>query len=473
MSFHTSADPTDPNGVRGRRVTVMGLGTRAGGVGAARHLAKAGAIVTVSDARSAEALAAPIADLAGLPITFNVGGHDERDFTTADIVVRNPGVRRDHPLLDLARRHGVRIEMELSLFLRACPAPVVGITGTKGKTTVATLTGDLLRRWDARTIVAGNMGISALDHLPDISPTTPVVLEISSWQLESAIEHGLSPHIGVITVIAEDHLNTYRDFADYAGVKRGVVAHQHAADFAVLNPGDPEIWGAAAMTPASIVPYGAPRGGEGAWVEDGLIRWRWRGDDWSLPPPANPALAGNHQTTNILAALAAARLRGATREAIVAGLDGFAGIRDRMEPVATVNGVRFINDTTATAPIAAAAAINSLPGATIHLLAGGADKGLDPGPLAAAIGPRVSVYLFDGSGTPALAAALAARGVEPVGVYGSMTAIVEAALASAGPGAVILLSPGCASFGIFRDEFDRGEQFRRLALGLAAGEAPR
>ncbi len=463
---------TDRNRLRGQRATVMGLGTRAGGVGVARYLANAGAIVTVSDAKPADALAGPMADLAGLPITFNVGGHDERDFTAADLVVRNPGVRRDNPLLDLARRHGARIEMELSLFLRACQAPVIGITGTKGKTTVATLTGELLRRWDPRTIVAGNMGISALALLDSITPDTPVVLEISSWQLESAIEHGLSPHIGVITTIAEDHLNTYRDFDDYADTKRGLVIHQTANDFAVLNRDDPEIWRAAALSSGSVAPFGAARGGgqDGAWFEGDALVWRWRGEEWSIPRPDNPALAGAHQTGNILAALAAASLRGATREAIIEGLAGFAGIKDRMEPVATAGGVRFINDTTATAPIAAAAAIRAIPGVRIHLLAGGADKGLDPSPLADAMEPRVSVYLFDGTGTPHLAAALADRGVVPVGVYGSMSAILEAARANAEPGDVILLSPGCASFGIFRDEFDRGEQFREMARAFAAME---
>ncbi|MGI9253695.1 MAG: Mur ligase family protein, partial [Thermomicrobiales bacterium] len=208
VTFFISSDPSDPNGLRGARVTVMGLGTRAGGVGVARYLAGAGAIVTVSDMKPAAALAEPIADLAGLPIRFAVGGHDDTDFTGADIVVRNPGVRRVNPLLQLARDHGARVEMELSLFLRACPAPVIGITGTKGKTTIATLTGELLRHWDPRTIVAGNMGISALGQLATITADTPVVLEISSWQLESAIEHGLSPHIAVLTTIAEDHLNT-------------------------------------------------------------------------------------------------------------------------------------------------------------------------------------------------------------------------------------------------------------------------
>jgi UDP-N-acetylmuramoylalanine--D-glutamate ligase len=461
----------DPNGLRGRHVTVMGLGTRAGGVGVTRYLVQAGAMVTVSDAKSAEALAGPIADLAGLPVTFNVGGHDEADFTGAEIVIRNPGVRRDNPLLQLARDHGARIEMELSLFLRACPAPVIGITGTKGKTTVATLTGELLRRSDPSTVVAGNMGISALEQLAQIESGTPVVLEISSWQLESAIEHGLAPHVAVVTTIAEDHLNTYRDFDDYADTKRGIVAHQQAGDFAVLNADDPEVWNASAMTAGAVVPYGTLRDGPGAWADGDRLLWRWQDEEWSIPRPANPALAGAHQTGNILAALAAARLRGATPEAIAAGLDGFVGIRDRMEPVATVGGVRFINDTTATAPVAAAAAIRALLGARIHLLAGGADKGLDPAPLVDAIDDRVTVYLFDGTGTPAFAAALAQRGIVPAGVHGSMDEIVKAARANAVPGEVILLSPGHASFGIFRDEFDRGDQFRAIAQALAAQES--
>ncbi len=227
--------------LHGKRVTLLGLGTRGGGLGVARYLVRQGAEVTVTDKRPAEELAEPLAELSGLSIRYVLGNHDERDFTPggADLIVRNPGVPRRAPLLELARAGGIPVEMEMSLFFRACPAPIIGVTGTKGKTTVSTLTGDLLRDTFPDVVVAGNMGISALDQLPRLRPDVPVVIELSSWQLESLIEHRLAPHIAVLTMIAEDHLNTYDGFADYAATKRGRHALSASGRLAGGEPGRP------------------------------------------------------------------------------------------------------------------------------------------------------------------------------------------------------------------------------------------
>lgn len=470
MSAVRTAATAQSLDLKGKRATVMGLGTRGGGVGVARYLAAGGALVTVTDGKPAAELAAPLAELAGLPIRYVLGGHDEADFAEADLVVRNPGVRRDHSLLALARARGVPVEMEMSLFLRACPAPVAGVTGTKGKTTVATLAGALLTAWNPTTVVAGNMGISALARLPEIEPETPVVLELSSWQLEATAEHGLSPHLSVITNVAEDHLNTYQDFAEYGATKRSIAACQRPDDWAVLPIDDPEAWRAADQTAARVVPFGAgDRGMDGAWAEPDRVVWRLDGEVLEAPLPTGDPFLGEHARVNAAAAVAIARLMGATSEAVATGLAGFRGVRDRMEPVMAIDDVRYINDTTATAPVAAAAALRALAGTRVHLLAGGANKGLDPAPLAeAAADHGAVVYLFDGTATPRLADALRARGVEPHGPYGSMADAIAAARDAAQPGSVVLLSPGCASFGLFRDEFDRGEQFRAIVRALAA-----
>ncbi len=462
----------------GRRVTVMGLGTRGGGVGVARWLAERGATVTVTDLRPAEALAGPLAELdgLGLPVRTVLGRHEETDFVPAgaDLVVRNPAVPRGAPMLALARRAGVPVEMEMSLFLRACPAPVIGITGTKGKTTTATLCGAMLRAWDPRTVLAGNMGVSALAHLDAIAPDTPVVLELSSWQVEALIEHRLAPAIGVITNVSEDHLDRYDGFADYAATKRGLVRHQGSDAAAVLNAGDPEAWRAGAETAGRVVPFGTTPGaaGDGAWLAPGGDRLVWRagGEEVVFDRPTVPALAGDHGAANALAALAAALARGAPPAAVVAGLVGFGGVRDRMESVAEVDGVVFVNDTTATAPAAAVAALHALRGRRVHLIAGGSDKKSNLAPLAdAAATAATSVSLLDGTATPALEALLRARGGTPRGPFGDMPGAVAAAAAGAIPGDVVLLSPGCASFGLFQDEFDRGERFRQAVRALAAG----
>jgi UDP-N-acetylmuramoylalanine--D-glutamate ligase len=460
--------------LRGKRVTLIGLGTRAGGLGVARYLAGQGAEVTVTDMRPAEALAEPLAALAGLPIHFVLGGHQERDFTPqrADLIVRNPGVPRRAPLLELARSHGIPVEMEMSLFFRACPAPIVGITGTKGKTTVSTLTGELLRSAFPDVVVAGNMGVSALEQLPRLHPEAPVVIELSSWQLEALIEHGLAPRIAVLTMIAEDHLNTYDGFADYAATKRGIARHQRPGDWLVVNRDDPEAWRAAGETAATAIPFGeGDQGDDGAWLTAEGLLWRWQGLETRWPRPTSAALAGQHGARNALAALAAAMLAGANADAVRRGLETFQGVRDRMETVAEVDGVTFINDTTATAPAATVAALESLArrSGQVHLLAGGADKGLDPSPLAeAAARQQAKVYLFAGTATPALEAALRRHGLAPCGPFAGMSEAVAAARREARPGDVILLSPGCASFGLFRDEFDRGDRFRDAVAALRA-----
>ena len=463
--------------LRGKRVTLVGLGTRQGGLGIARYLVAQGARVTVTDMRSEDALAETIAALSGLPIRYVLGRHEERDFTPvgADLVVRNPAVPRRAPLLQLAREHGVPIEMEMSLFFRACPAPIVGVTGTKGKTTVSTLAGALLREALPDTRVGGNMGVTALGQLDDVSPHAPFVLEISSWQLEALIEHRLAPRVAVLTLIAEDHLNTYDGFEDYAATKRGITWHQQAGDYLVVNRDDPESWRAAGETSATIAPFGLDDlGVDGAWQSGEDLVWRWQGHERRWSAPQSPGLRGPHGRRNALAAIAAAMLAGGNADAVQRGLDGFVGVRDRMEVVGTIGLVTFINDTTATAPVAAAAALTALKGnpGKIHLLAGGADKKLDPTPLAvAAAQSSAAVYLFNGTATPGLTDALTAHHVVPRGIYDSMREAVTAATNAAGPGDCVLLSPGCASFGLFRDEFDRGEQFRQEVAGIAAARA--
>ena len=314
------------------------------------------------------------------------------------------------------------------------------------------------------------MGVSALEQLPRLHPEAPVVIELSSWQLEALIEHGLAPRIAVLTMIAEDHLNTYDGFADYAATKRGIARHQRPGDWLVVNRDDPEAWRAAGETAATVVPFGeGDRGDDGAWLTAEGLLWRWRSVEMRWPRPASPALAGRHGARNALAALAAAMLTGVNPNAIGRELEAFRGVKDRMETVAELDGVTFINDTTATAPAATVAALDALSrtAGQVHLLAGGADKGLDPSPIAeAAARHRATVYLFAGTATSALESALRNRGLAPRGPFAGMAEAVAAARYEAKPGDIILLSPGCASFGLFRDEFDRGDRFRETVRSL-------
>src|SRR5215216_4538843 len=224
--------------LRGKRALVMGLGIHGGGLGVARFLASQGADVTVTDLRTAEQLQASIEALAGLPIRFVLGRHDDDDFRNTDLVVRNPGVPRESRYLQIARAHGAAIEMEMTLFFRLCRGPILGITGTKGKTTTTLLTGAMLREQYPDTVVAGNLRVSALEALPRITAGTPVVLELSSWQLEGLGEAKLSPRYACITNISPDHLDRYGSIEAYAEAKKQLFLHQRSGDIVVLNAND-------------------------------------------------------------------------------------------------------------------------------------------------------------------------------------------------------------------------------------------
>ncbi|MGC4190421.1 MAG: UDP-N-acetylmuramoyl-L-alanine--D-glutamate ligase [Thermomicrobiales bacterium] len=451
--------------VAGKRVTVMGLGVLGGGVGVARYLATHGAHVTVTDMRDAASLTESIHQLSGLPVTYHLGGHDLADFTKAgaDIVVRNPGVRPDSPYLVAARNDGVGVEMEMSLFFRACPAPILGVTGTKGKTSVSTLCGQILRSWKPETLLAGNMGISALAQVNRLTEGTPVAIELSSFQLEALDENRLGPHVAVITNISEDHLDRYDDYEHYIQTKLSIGRHLHSGDVVVFDRDDPQAARVADVTAARVVRFGiTDDGADGAWLSGDEIVWRTAGQEERWLRPAHLALQGVHGARNVLAAVAATRVYGAPHDAVAHGLESFTGVENRMEEIATIDGVLFVNDTSATAPAATMAALDVLvPRAkTLHLIAGGHDKGADLREMAAAIArSRARVLLLDGSATLELRRLIEAGGGAIDGVYGSMADVVRAAVAEAREGDIVALSPGCASFGMFRNEFDRGGQF--------------
>src|SRR5690349_18964763 len=239
--------------LRGKRALVMGLGVHGGGLGVARFMAGQGADVTVTDLRTPEQLQSSLGALAGLPIRFVLGRHDDDDFRNAEIVVRNPGVPRESRYLQIARASGAAIEMEMTLFFRLCPGPILGITGTKGKTTTTLLAGAMLREQYPDTVVAGNLRVSALEALPRITAGTPVVLELSSWQLEGLGEAQLSPQYACITNISPDHLDRYGSMEAYAEAKRQILAHQQRGAVVVLNYDDPILSTWAADAPGDLV----------------------------------------------------------------------------------------------------------------------------------------------------------------------------------------------------------------------------
>ena len=461
----------------GRRVTVMGLGVLGGGVGAARYLASHGARVTVTDMRDEEALASSIDQLADLPITYHLGGHDLNDFRSvgADVVVRNPGVPMDSDYLAAAMESGVDVEMEMSIFFRDCPAPIIGITGTKGKTTVSALIGTMLKAWRPDALLAGNMGLSALLELDRLQADTPVALELSSFQIEALNEHHLVPQVAVLTNIFPDHLDRYRDFEHYAATKRGMTWSMTSDQVVVYNADDPQTTRLVDETEATLLPFGIGQDrGEGAWLVGDELVVNWDGHAGRFPRPDLLSLAGDHGARNALAAIAACVAYGVPADAIRAGLKSFRGVENRLEVVRVLDDVTWVNDTSATAPAAAVAGIRVLaPRAkTLHIIAGGADKKTDLDPLADELATHhATVYLLDGTATADLASLLEVREVKYSGPFGSMQEAISAIDAAVEPGDVVALCPGCASFGMFRNEFDRGSRFRAAVADLTPRSA--
>lgn len=474
---------------QGKRALVMGLGVHGGGLGVARFLAQQGAEVTVTDLRGPDLLKASIDALSDLPIQFVLGEHRDDDFRNADLVVRNPAVPESSPYLQIARAAGAAIEMEMTLFFRLCPGPILGVTGTKGKTTTTTLLGAMVREQYADTVIAGNLRVSALEQLPLITPATPVVLELSSFALEGLGAARLAPSFACITNISPDHLDRYGTMAAYTQAKEQIWRHQRPGDMLALNADDATTRAMAAATqrPRDLVWFaGATDAWErhldrGAalriayWRDDTLI---WRCDDREpldrglavICTRAEVGLAGEHNLTNIAAAAAVALSFGVESEAVRRAIRGFRGVEHRQELVRELDGVRYINDTAATAPEAAIAALRSFS-APIVLIAGGADKRLPFDDFARAIvAHAAAVVLLQGSATPKILAALhtlpSAANLAIAGPFGDFAAAVQEARRRAAPGGTVLLSPGCASFGMFRNEFHRGEEYRRIVAEL-------
>ncbi len=458
-----------------KRVLVMGLGLHGGGLGVTRWLLRQGAQVTVTDLKKTEELKPTIEALKGEHVEFVLGEHRESDFTNADLIVRNPGVPRESRYLALAREHGVPIRMEMGLLFERLPRgvdQVVGITGTKGKTTTTLMIGAILQRANPKTVVAGNLRVSALELLDRIDAETPVVLELSSFQLEEFDELPYSPHIAVITNIYPDHLNRYGSMEEYAAAKANIFRHQGVTDACILNFDNPTLTRMRPGVPSRVIWFSRTRAlNDGAFLDGDKLVWNDHGNKQVILSTDELKTVGAHNVENALAATAAASAWGATPELIRSALLEFTGAPHRLEVVRVLDGVTYINDTTATAPAAAITALNSIAGrgGRIWLLAGGSDKGLDYAEMAQTIVKFApAVILLQGSATPKLERALADAGGQGlvIGTYDQFKLAIERARAEAKPGDTVLLSPGAASFGMFVNEFERGDQFREIVKGL-------
>lgn len=429
---------------KGKRITVMGLGLLGRGLGDTLFLIECGARVTVTDLKTAEQLAQSLEKLKGLPVTIKVGGHDPVDFSSADMILRNADVPSNSPFLKMAEAQGVPVEMDESLFCKFFPGLVVGITGTRGKTTTTSLIHEILSKGSRRAYLAGNiLGAATLPLLARVKPDDIVVLELSSWQLQGFHQARLSPQASVFTNIYPDHLNRYSGMDEYIHDKKAIYQYQQDDNFCVFNSSNPVTATLSSESPARVEFFCSS----------------------NVPPDWNIFLPGEHNRENVAAATIATRLLGTPDSTIRKAVESFRGVEHRLQSLGLKMGLEFINDTTSTTPVAGIAALNSLEGREVLLIAGGADKKLDLEDFSREAATKATmIALLDGTATADLHRNLLKHGAERkiTGIFGDLKSATESLLRKSKPGQVVLLSPACASFGMFKNEFHRGEQFIKL-----------
>ncbi len=449
---------------RGRRVTVMGLGSFGGGIGAAAFLHDLGARVTVTDMKTELDLTRSLDSLRNRDIRFVLGRHDREDFTHTDMVVVSPAVPRTSSYIRAASEAGVPLRTEIGLFVERCPAPVCGVTGSNGKTTTVSMLGAILAASGLPHRIGGNIGGSLLAELTAISPEDRVVLELSSFQIEWLDELGWSPRVAAVLNVMPNHLDRHGTFEAYADAKGRLLDHQGPEDITVLNAGNPASRAMQSRTRGEIQWFGNILDGDGFTYADGWIVRRVNGAVERIFDTARLLVPGGHNIENALAAVACAHALGVPVKAVAEGLAGFRGVTHRLELVGEISGVKYYNDSKATTPEAATVGITAFERSVIPIL-GGYDKGVSFDGMARAVSGKIRWAALIGVTAPLIRDSLAGAGVDST-IYGSFEEAFAACAGRARPGDVVLLSPGCASYDMFNNYEERGERFRELVRAL-------
>ncbi|MCY3556385.1 MAG: UDP-N-acetylmuramoyl-L-alanine--D-glutamate ligase [Gemmatimonadetes bacterium] len=491
---------------KGKRVTVLGLGVLSGGVASARYFAARGADVTVTDLLPAEALRKSIDALAPWPVRYVLGEHREEDITGADLVVVGPAVRDDSPYLRLARDRGVPLTTEMNLVFETCRRPVIGITGSNGKTTTTRLVGALYQAVDPETLVGGNIGRAVLNELEDSA--SPVILELSSFQLHRLAWIRRSPGLAVVTNLSPNHQDWHGTFDAYEQSKRHIVHYQSPEDMVVLNADDERLRKWASFCPGRVAWFSMEGPVEtGCYVRDGQVVFRdgagerdgsgargaskAGGVSVERGPAAERAicpvdalrLPGPHNLANLLAAVTAACLGGIPPSVIRSTVEAFRGVEHRLEEVAVIDGVRYFNDSACTTPASTVTALRAFD-APVVLIAGGYDKGTAFDDMAEEIVRRARAVVLIGATADAIETAIEKAGgagtadVDPADVYTdaakppviaraeTLDDAVRHCTGLARTGDVVVLSPACASYDMFTNFEERGQRFKEAVAAL-------
>ncbi|MEK9167754.1 MAG: UDP-N-acetylmuramoyl-L-alanine--D-glutamate ligase [Patescibacteria group bacterium] len=449
---------------KGKKVTMLGLGLLGRGVNVARFLAECGAILTITDLKTEKELAPSIKQLKKYKgLTFILGRHRLSDFREANIVIKAAGVPLDSPYINEARKHKISVLMDASLFAKLAPKEVkiIGVTGTRGKSTVVHLIHHILSRKkykgptfiNSAVFLGGNVcGMATLPLLKKVKAGDIVVLELDSWQLQGFGDTRTSPHIAVFTTFMRDHMNYYKgNMQQYFNDKANIFKHQKKNDTLIV--------GSQAKKSLSHNPF------QGLPLERVVVVV----NEKDLPMSWQLHIPGVHNRYNAALAIAACRALGIAEKDIKKGVESFPGVPGRLELVRVAGGVKYYNDTTATTPDGLMAALRAL-GSKKHgivLIAGGNDKELVYKDAAKLIDKTVkTLVLIKGTATEKMLRELPRRAAYPVYIVGSMKEAVAAAQKNAQKGDTVLLSPGAASFGVFKNEFDRGDQFVKIVKSL-------
>ncbi|OHA80140.1 MAG: UDP-N-acetylmuramoylalanine--D-glutamate ligase [Candidatus Yonathbacteria bacterium RIFCSPHIGHO2_01_FULL_44_41] len=443
---------------KGKKITMLGLGLLGRGVNVAKFLAELDAELIITDLKDSTALAPSLKQLTKFKnIRYVFGEHRFEDFKNCDMVIKAAGVPLDSPYIAEANKNKIPVEMDASLFAKFTPATIVGVTGTRGKSTVTHLIAHILERaYPKHVFVGGNVrGIATLPLLRKTKVGDIVVLELDSWQLQGFGEAKLSPNIAVFTNFLPDHLNYYKgDMRKYFDDKANIFKHQKEDEVLVLGE-------QLLKTQEGRSFLDAKRKGGPSWV---VARKSIVPKSWKIKIP------GEHNLANIACAILACKELDVPKDAIKKGVESFVGVPGRLELVCTIGGVKYYNDTTATTPDGNRAALEALGAKNkknIILIAGGADKNLDYTDMAKFVHKTVKgLVLIEGVATEKLLAKIPKKTSYPVYIVDSMRDAVEAARDFARYGDTILLSPGAASFGVFKNEFDRGDQFVKLVKNI-------
>ena len=446
------------------RVLIIGAARQ--GTALARYLAERGAQVILNDARSPEQLQAARAALADVPVEWALGGHPLSLLDGVDLVCPSGGVPLDLPLVAEAQRRGIPLSNDSQIFLEAAPCPVIGITGSAGKTTTTTLVGRMAEAWGGvRKLgvwVGGNIGNPLIADVERMSPQDLAVMELSSFQLEVMTR---SPQVAAVLNLTPNHLDRHGTMEAYAAAKRRILDFQGTGDTAILNREDPGSWALADAVRGSLITFGVaqpPEGLPGTFRRGDQIAF-WDGQSpRDLFPLEVIRLRGEHNLYNVLAACAIAQAAGIPPEAMRAGVDGFRGVAHRLEFVRSWGGADWYNDSIATAPERTIAAIRAFDKPLVLLL-GGRDKKLPWDDLAALVHRRVKRVILFGEAADLIAEAIGSPGgtLRSLARCDTLEQAVQTAAEVVEPGDVVLLSPGGTSFDAFRDFAERGEQYRK------------